>query len=144
MPSYYIMPGAKPENTMLPGMPRQNQPTAPAAGPVLGQQAVRPTGPSSGFDSQYLQNLATAIGGLFSNPQGGQATNFNPLGNLQEISPSSGIGGTAPTLGEPLTWLQKALTGGSFSYAPQTQAISGTPATVKATPNKYYGYRNGT
>lgn len=141
MPSYYIMPGAKPENTMLPGMPRQTQPAAPAS-PVLGQQAVRPVGPSSGFDSQYLQNLATAIGGLFGNQQGGQATNFNPLGNLQEISPSSGIGGTAPTLGEPMTWLQKALGGQPFSYAPQTQSVSGTPANVRPTPNRFFGSQN--
>lgn len=89
---------------------------------VLGAGAVRASGPSQGYDASYLQNLATAIGGLFSNSkQGGNVMNINPLGDLSEISPNSGIGGNAPTQGLPLTWLQRALNGGGFSFTQPAQ-----------------------
>jgi hypothetical protein len=92
---------------------------------VLGPEAVRATGPSQGYDPAYLQNMATSIGGLFSNAkQGGNVMNVNPLGNLGEISPNSGIGGTAPTQGLPLTWLQRALNGSAFGYSPTTPTTS--------------------
>src|SRR5947209_2067046 len=65
--------------------------------------AVRPSGPSQGFDSSYLQNLATNVGGTFMRPSGG--LNFNPLGNLSDIkSPAMG-GGNAPLPGLPQTLL---------------------------------------
>jgi hypothetical protein len=90
-------------------------PTAPP-GSVLPAQSVTASGPSKGYDPAFLQNLATSIGGLFARPQGNLS--FNPLGNLSEISPTSGIGGSAPTFGEPLTWLQQALNGLGFSWQP--------------------------
>jgi hypothetical protein len=100
----------------------------PAAGPnVLGAQAVRATGPSQGFDPAYLQNLATAIGGLFSGGKNG-VMNVDPLGNLSEISGSSGQEGNAPQAGLPMTWLQQALNGLGFNFAPQ--ATTPTAPTV--------------
>ena len=81
---------------------------------ALTAQAVRPSGPSQGYDPSYLQNLATSIGGLFSRPQGNLS--FNPLGNLNEVSPSSGMEGNAPLTGAPSTWLQDALNGLGFTY----------------------------
>jgi hypothetical protein len=94
-------------------------PTSAPPGNVLGPQAVRASGDSKGFDPSYLQNLATAIGGLFSNSkQGGNVMNINPLGNLSEISGSSGMEGNAPQQGLPLTWLQRALNGLGFSWQP--------------------------
>lgn len=103
------------------------QTTAPAPTNVLGPQAIRPSGSSSGFDPQYLQNLATAIGGLFSRPSGNLS--FNPLGNLGEISPSTG-GGTAPVPGLPSTMLQDALQGLAFMFNPPSSA----PTPVAANP----------
>lgn len=94
---------------------------APSAPPpnVLGPEAIRASGPSQGFDPSYLQNLATAIGGIFSNQkQGGNVMNVNPLGNLGEISPNSSMEGNAPNPGLPQTWLQQALNGGGFAYSP--------------------------
>jgi len=83
-----------------------------------------------------LQNLATAIGGLFSNSQqGGNVMNVNPLGNLSEISPPSGMEGNAPSPGLPLTWLQQALNGGGFGYqAPAPATASSTPTPTGGTP----------
>jgi hypothetical protein len=111
----------------------------PAGGNTLQPQAIRATGPSQGYDPAYLQNLATAIGGLFAGPQsGGNTMNINPLGNLGEISPPSGIGGNAPTLGEPMTWLQQAINGGGFAYSPSQAAptpVNGSPAVVAQQPN---------
>lgn len=107
-------------------------PTAPTLGKnVLGAGAVRATGPSKGYDPAYLQNLATSIGGLFSNSQqGGNVMRINPLGDLKEISPGSGIGGTDPTQGIPLTWLQQALNGGGFSFGqPETPNTPAKPKT---------------
>jgi hypothetical protein len=104
---------------------------------VLNPQAVRASGPSQGYDPQYLQNLATAIGGLFSPNQqsGSNTTNINPLGTLGEISPSSGIGGNAPTQGLPLTWLQQALAGQGFSSpAASTPATTTTPTVTNTRP----------
>lgn len=89
---------------------------APTAPNVVGAQAVRATGDRKGYDPSYLQNLATAIGGLFSRPQGN--LNFNPLGDLSGISPSSGMDGNAPLPGLPSTWLQDALNGLGFRFAP--------------------------
>lgn len=99
------------------GLPAQTSvPTKP--GNVLGPQAIRASGPSQGFDPSYLQNLATAIGGLFSGNRTGNTTSFNPLGNLSEISGSSGMEGNAPQQGLPLTWLQQALNGLGFNWQP--------------------------
>jgi hypothetical protein len=98
--------------------------SGPPAGSVLGPQAIRASGPSQGFDPSYLQNLATAIGGLFSGGQNG-VMNLNPLGNLSEISGPSGQEGNAPQAGLPQTWLQQALAGLGFNFAPQ--ATSTTP-----------------
>lgn len=107
----------------LPGRPITQNPSAPAPpGNVLGAQSIRPTGDAKGYDPSYLQNLATAIGGLFSRPQGN--LNFNPLGNLSEISPSSGMEGNAPLPGLPSTWLQDALNGLGFSFGAPTPATT--------------------
>lgn len=98
-----------PTNPLRPGQ-ENPQPTSPAATTppnVLGEQAVRPSGPTQGFDPAYLQNLTTAIGGLFSRPQGNLS--FNPLGNLSDISGPSGL---------PNTWLQDALNGLGFAFQP--------------------------
>jgi hypothetical protein len=104
------MPGAAPV-TPPPSLPPN----------VLSAQTIRPTGASQGYDPSYLQNLATSIGALFSRPQGNLS--FNPLGNLGEISPSSGIGGNAPGYGAPLTWLQDALNGLGFSFGPPAPPV---------------------
>jgi hypothetical protein len=121
------IPGGPPP----PGMPPVS---APSDGSVLGAQTIRPTGPSQGYDPGYLQNLATSIGALFARPQGNLS--FNPLGNLSEVSPASGIGGTAPGLGAPLTWLQQALNGLGFSF--------GSPATAPpVTSGKSVGDNGG-
>lgn len=96
---------------------------APTAPNVVGAQAVRATGDRKGYDPSYLQNLATAIGGLFSRPQGN--LNFNPLGDLSGISPSSGMGGNAPLPGLPSTWLQDALNGLGFRFSPAAPAPVG-------------------
>lgn len=85
-------------------------------------EAVRNTNQGSQFDPQYMQNMATYIGGLFSRPQG--QLGFNPLGDLSEISPPSGFG-NAPLPGLPPTLLNSALSG--FPFA------SSTPATATAT-----------
>lgn len=118
-----------------PGLPQPAPTQAP--GNVLQPEAVRATGPSQGFDPSYLQNLATAIGGLFSNKQqGGNTMKVNPLGNLSEISPPSGIGGNAPTLGEPMTWLQNAINGGGFAFnQPAPTPMNGGPAVQAQQPN---------
>ena len=100
-------------NPLLPA-PAKPQVVPPQS--ILSAQAVRPTGPAQGYDPSYLQNLATSIGGLFSRPQGN--LNLNPLGDLSEISPLSGMEGNAPLAGAPSTWLQDALNGLGFSYAP--------------------------
>jgi hypothetical protein len=113
--------------------PQQTTPIQPWGANSIGPQAVRATGPSQGYDASYLQNLATAIGGLFSNPQGGNVMNVNPLGNLAEISPTSGQLGNAPQPGLPQTWLQQALAGLGFGYTPSTppnQSIVNNPPRV--------------
>lgn len=119
--------------TALPPLPGSDAAMAPPN--VLGAEAVRATGPSQGYDSSYLQNLATAIGGLFSNSkQGGNVMNINPLGDLSEISPNSGMEGNAPTQGLPLTWLQKALNGGGFSFAQPSQKPATPHGPVRPRP----------
>ena len=125
-------------------------PTTAAQTPanVLNPQAVRASGPSQGYDPQYLQNLATAIGGLFSPNQqsGSNTTNINPLGTLGEISPPSGIGGNAPTAGLPLTWLQQAIAGQGFTgttpaAASTTSSTTPTVTSVRPTAPVIYGDR---
>jgi hypothetical protein len=111
-----------PFSTTTPGATDSGSPAPPSN--VLGAQAVRATGDPKGYDPSYLQNLATAIGGLFSRPQGNLS--LNPLGNLSEISPPSGMGGNAPLPGLPSTWLQDALNGLGFSF--------GTPTFSTTTP----------
>jgi hypothetical protein len=97
--------------------------TSPGGAPnVLSAQAVRPSGPSKGFDPQYLQNLATAIGGLFSRPKGN--LKFNPLGDLSEISPDTGFG-NAPLPGLPSTMLQDALEGLAFMFGQPASPTTG-------------------
>ena len=86
---------------------------------TLAAEAIRASGPSQGYDPNYLQNMASSIGSLFSNPGGG-TMNVNPLGNLSDISPPSQMEGNAPSPGLPLTWLQQALNGGGFSFAQPT------------------------
>jgi hypothetical protein len=116
MPGLYMMPTSpiRSGNEGIGGTPPAAGPTPPN---VLSPMAVRASGPSQGFDPGYLQNLATAIGGLFSNQkQGGNVMNVNPMGNLSDISPNSNVGGNSPTLGLPQTWLQQALSGGGFAY----------------------------
>lgn len=121
----------------LPGPAQSGTPPVPTPsqgpaqnGNVLGPTAVRASGDPKGFDPSYLQNLATAIGGLFSNPKGGSTMNINPLGNLSEISPPSGQLGNAPGFGEPLTWLQQALNGLGFSFGPPPPAATSITPTV--------------
>lgn len=121
----------------LPGPAQSGTPPVPtpAQGPaqggnVLGPTTVRASGDPKGFDPSYLQNLATAIGGLFSNPQGSSTMNINPLGNLSEISPPSGQLGNAPGFGEPLTWLQQALSGLGFSFGPPPPAATSITPTA--------------
>lgn len=98
-----------PTPPIRPGQENPQPGSQPAALPanVLGAQTVRLSGPTQGFDPAYLQNLTTAIGGLFSRPQGNLS--FNPLGNLSEISGPSGL---------PNTWLQDALNGLGFAFQP--------------------------
>jgi hypothetical protein len=101
----------------------------PPLGSVLPSQAVRASGDSKGFDPAYLQNLASAIGGLFSGGSGG-VMNLNPLGNLSEISGPSGQEGNAPQAGLPMTWLQQALNGLGFNFAPQAASTVPTAPTI--------------
>jgi hypothetical protein len=107
--------------TSVPQAASPANPTLPL-GSVLGPQAIRASGPSQGFDPSYLQNLATAIGGLFSGGKNG-VMNLNPLGNLSEISGTSGEEGNAPQQGIPMTWLQQALNGMGFSFTPQAPTV---------------------
>lgn len=104
-----------------------NQPAPPPPPNQVGPIATRPSGSSGGYDASYLQNLAGFIGSLFSKPAGtGNVTSFNPLGNLNEVSPPSGEMGNAPGAGAPLTWLQQALNGGGFSFGSPTPATGTT------------------
>ncbi len=105
-------------------------PASPAAAPpnTLAAQAIRASGPSQGYDPNYLQNMASSIGSLFSSPGGG-TVNVNPLGDLSDISPPSQMEGNAPSPGLPLTWLQRALNGGGFSFA-QPTTVTPTAPTV--------------
>lgn len=127
--SLYIGGSVNPTNSMMPAnvsapkapiRPGQETPNGPPPN-VLGPQAVRPTGPSNGFDPSYLQNLATAIGGLFSRPQGNLG--FNPTGNLSEVSPGTGFG-NAPLPGLPSTMLQDAINGLAFMFNQPQPATS--------------------
>jgi len=121
--------------------PRAGSPVNPMSGPsnTLGPQAIRPTGPTQGFDPAYLQNLATAIGGLFSRPQGNLS--FNPLGDLSGISQKTGFG-NAPVPGIPGTMLQDALNGlgfgGSLTTPQQVQPQQPT-SPIKPQPPRIPG-----
>lgn len=132
-------PVSDPIGSPLPGM--YNPPAAapqPVATPPPNQLqsvATRASGPSQGYDPSYLQNLATSIGGLFSGNNKGGVQNINPLGNLSDISPSSGIGGNAPTQGLPLTWLQQALNGGGFSAPTPSVVTPNAPTTKPKAPS---------
>lgn len=125
--------GGGPPHWHPPG-PRAPDPTP---GNPLGAQAVRATGPTSGFDPSYLQNLATSAGGLFSHAPGQLA--FNPLGNLGEISPGSGAQGNAPGYGLPQTWLQQALLNQNFGI-PQTPPATPKPQKIN---NPYFTATGG-
>lgn len=134
MAGLYMMPNSSmmgypyPPQVGVPQQGKETPQTPPIAPPnQLQSVATRASGPTKGYDPSYLQNLATSIGGLFSGNTQGGVQNINPLGNLSEISPSSGIGGNAPTQGLPLTWLQQALNGGGFS----SPAASTPVTTVK-------------
>jgi hypothetical protein len=115
---------------------------APMAAPpnTLAAEAIRASGPSQGYDPNYLQNMASSIGSLFSNPGTG-TQNINPLGDLSEISPTSGMEGNAPSKGLPQTWLQKALGGGGFSFTPPAPPV--TPTAPKVGPQPVGGGRGG-
>jgi hypothetical protein len=150
MPNYYIGGATNPIGAMFQTAPAGNSPkppirpateniapvasTAALPGNVLPAQAVRAVGPTKGYDPAYLQNLATAIGGLFSN-RSGKPMNINPLGNLSEISPSSGMEGNAPLPSLPSTWLQDALNGLGFSFTPKSSATPTRPVTSGGTDN---------
>lgn len=142
---YMGSPSAGPQNPLRPGNEGTNSGVSQAPAPpsnVLPGQGIRPTGPSQGFDPSYLQNLATYVGGLFANPGQSSTLNFNPLGNLSEISPSSGMLGNAPNPGQPLTWLQQALNGLPFSFGGTSQAATtqgGTQGTSVAPKNPVLG-----
>jgi hypothetical protein len=95
-----------PNRPFSPLQPPTGQPGGQQPQPI-GVGAIRPTGPSSGFDPSYLQNLAVNEGGLFPNQQGLQ---FNPLGNLTDIGGTMPTGGgNAPVAGLPPTMLQQSL-----------------------------------
>src|SRR5208282_1616924 len=85
----------------------------------------RPTGPSSGYDPAYLQNLVTYGAGQFQQPSGG--FNFNPT----QISSFPGAptgGGNAPIAGMPNTLLGAAQGGQPFSWnAPSGQQTTAAP-----------------
>lgn len=95
----------------------------PPANNTFGGQSIRPTGPNQGFDSAYLQNLATYALGQFA-PQGSGTQNINPLNPGQNFGTPTG-GGSAPVMGMPTTQLaqaqgaggQTASTGGGGSPA---------------------------
>jgi hypothetical protein len=115
-------------------VPSPNAPPATSAPPnTLASQAIRASGPSQGYDPQYLQNMAGSIGSLFASPGGGQM-NVNPLGNLSDISPSSGMEGNAPGQGLPPTWLQQALGGGGFSFAQPAPVAQKAPVIKPTVP----------
>ena len=107
-----FMPQQQPGAAPMPVGPRRV--TLPGGSPPgvpgssgIGSGAIRPTGPTSGFDPSYLQNLAVNEGGLFPNRQGLQ---FNPLGNLTDIGGTMPTGGgNAPVAGLPPTMLQQSL-----------------------------------
>jgi hypothetical protein len=124
------MPGKFNPPTPITSTPPAQPPVQPWGANTAAPTAVRATGPTQGFDPSYLQNLATAIGGLFSNPQGGNTMNINPLGNLSEISPPSGQEGNAPQPGLPQTWLQQALAGLGFSFGPPPPAATSVTPTA--------------
>src|SRR5712664_393836 len=132
--------GATPPTNPL--RPAQGDVAPPALPPnVVGPQATRASGPSAGYDPSYLQNLSTFIGSLFAKPAGaGNVTSFNPLGNLNEVSPPSGQTGNAAGFGAPLTWLQQALNGGGFSFG--APASTATPARPIREPVGRGGGRN--
>jgi len=116
--------GASKTVTLPPPLPGSDAHIAQQQQNTLNAQAVRATGPSQGYDPAYLQNLATSIGGLFGNRGGTE--NINPLGDLSEISPKSGMEGNAPSNGLPLTLLQQALNGGGFA-SPVSAPPTGKP-----------------
>lgn len=110
-------PGSVPPNPMQGGDP---------------SGGIRATGPSSGFDPNYLQNLATSDAGIFSRPQGGLA--FNPLGNLESISGTSG-GGNAPVAGIPQGMLTQALAANP-TFQPVAQQTGLAPGAISTSlPN---------
>jgi hypothetical protein len=122
------VPGKFNPPTPITSTPPPQPPYQPWGANTAAPTAVRPTGPTQGFDPSYLQNLATSIGGLFANNQGGNTMNINPLGNLGEISGPSGQMGNAPQQGLPQTWLQQALAGLGFNFGPPPPtATSVTP-----------------
>src|SRR5208282_1216318 len=80
------------------GTPNNSPPATggPTQTGTLAATANRPTGPSSGYDPAYLQNLVTYGAGQFQQPSGG--FNFNPT----QISSFPGAptgGGNAPIAG---------------------------------------------
>jgi hypothetical protein len=122
-------------STPIASTPPPQTPYQPWGANTLAPTAVRASGPSQGFDPAYLQNLATSIGGLFANNQGGNTMNINPLGNLGEISGPSGQMGNAPQQGLPQTWLQQALAGLGFGFTPQATTVTPTAPTVGSVGN---------
>ena len=114
---------------MAAGAPPPAPPPAQKTPPnVLKAQDVRAPGPSQGYDPQYLQNLATTIGGMFQRPGVSGNLQLNPLGNLSTLTSNPQGFGNAPLPGLPNTLLGGALanTNNFRYYAPATPAVAST------------------
>jgi hypothetical protein len=105
-----------PTSPIKPAPERPNAPASTSA-PTSTLAAVgnRATGPSSGYDPAYLQNLVTYGAGQFQQPSGG--FNFNPT-NINTFPGAPTGGGNAPVLGMPNTLLSQAQGGQAFSWMP--------------------------
>jgi hypothetical protein len=135
----YINPGAKMQSPVAPQQPSvySTMPATTQMGSLqntamggAGQNQVRATGPTAGFDPSYLQNLATSDAASFTRPSGG--LNFNPLGNLTGL-PGQGVsgGGNAPVPGMPQGMLTQALAANP-TFQPGTASTASTNATQNA------------
>jgi hypothetical protein len=98
---------------------------------VVRPSSTTPGMGGGGFDSSYLQNLATSSGGNFMRPQGG-ALNFNPLGNLNDIQSNPLGGGNAPLFGLPQTLQQNAQANAPTPPSPSVTPPPPTPASLPA------------
>lgn len=146
------MVGSPQSNMTAPIMPGigDSQPVSPQQYDPNAAQAIRPIGDTKGYDPNYLQNLATYMGGIFKRPQQNGPMQFNPLGDLKDIPGAQPLGGgTAPLFGLPQTLLQFAQSGiptGSSAPAgiaappgvpPSAGMVSGDRSTMQ--PGSVYG-----